>query len=437
MTQKGRSPLSKLALSQFNHSFGDLLSIRAVMSFFDRTLLEAIFEMIMWFGRPASDYVNFERSARAAYHFLEKGNQIKPKDIALRFYLVIDKVTPALNKSILARKEAERVPECDADTRIKKYLEYYKVMYEGLLPFICAPIIYAFGISKHIKDKAFIPGNDGKVDLKAINKMEKWLDYPENRLSIGLNSHVRNAFAHENYEILDNAQVSLWDKNPYKPQKSWGPEIWRLDTLVELCDQLWVNALGIICALVLYNVNNRQIIEDRGWMPPLQRHQLRGDELKNAIDVIADELGFHLKTMDLLPNGVCMILSVKSKGIDQEAELTLGGTTTIQLFKIPLWYEEKRVIDQCVIMLYRLMPYFDVRNEVSIRVMSLDSIPLGTLITDFYTFSSLQLASLKPEAIESIRHAFKVDTLKECVTFVEKEGIPRYIGTRPMKPSKP
>jgi hypothetical protein len=141
-----------------------------------------------------------------------------------------------------------QVPEDDADTRIKKYLEYYKVMYEGLLPLICAPVVHAFATAKHVKDKAFIPKGDGKVGLNALNKMGKWLIYPENRLAIGLNSHIRNAYAHESYRILDDARLELWDQDPYHPNRSWGPEVWSLDQLAKLCDQLWVNALGITCA---------------------------------------------------------------------------------------------------------------------------------------------------------------------------------------------
>ena len=41
---------------------------------------------------------------------------------------------------------------------------------------------------------------------------------------------------------------------------------------------------------------------------------------------------------------------------------------------------------------------------------------------------------IKPEIVDSIRHAFKIDTLRDCVTFVEKEGTPKFIGTRPVTP---
>ena len=63
--------------------------------------------------------------------------------------------------------------------------------------------------------------------------------------------------------------------------------------------------------------------------------------------------------METLPNGVSITLSTKSKGIDQESELYMGYKNYTNLFKIPMWYEEKRVIDQLTIMLHRLTPYFE------------------------------------------------------------------------------
>lgn len=300
-------------------------------------------------------------------------------------------------------------------------------MYEGLLPFVCASVIYAFGLAKNIKDRAFRPDGDGKVDLNAISKMNEFLVYTENRLAIGLNSHLRNAYAHNNYRILDDAQVELWDR-------SWGPEIWQLDQLIKQCDQLWVNALGITCALVLYDINNRRIIEDKGWVPRTQAFRLRRQELNNVIEAIADELGFYLKEMETLPNGVSITLSTKSKGIDQESELCMGYKSHTNLFKIPMWYEEKRVIDQLILILHRLIPCFETQNEVSIHVASPDDVPLGALITDFHTLIGLQLKDTKMETVESIRQVFKTDTLGDCTTWVEKEGAPRFVGTGPAIP---
>ena len=427
MPQTRRSPITKFALPQFHKSFDDLLSVQAFITPFSRLLLETIYERIMWFGRTKHDYNVFERTARVAYHFLEDGSKADPKAVAKQFYAVINKVIPALNESCRAQIEAEQIPKDNADDQIEKYLNYYKVMYEGFLPFVCAPIIYAFGLAKNTQDKAFTPNINGKINLHAIIKMNKWLVYSENRLAIGLHGHVRNAYAHNNYRILDDAKVELWDRD-------WGPEIWQLNQLIHLCDQLWVNALGITCALVLYDINNIQLVRARGWLTPTQTPSLRRRELNTAIEAIVDELGFYLKKVEALPNEVSITLSTKPKGIDQEGKLYKGYKSHTDLFKIPIRYEEKRVIDQLMIMLHRLGPYFEIKNEVSINVVSWDNVPLGLLITDFCTFIGLQLKDTKPETVDGIRQVFKTDTLGGCVTFIEKEGTPRFVGRGPARP---
>ena len=115
----------------------------------------------------------------------------------------------------------------------------------------------------------------------------------------------------------------------------------------------------------------------------------------------------------------------------------MGFKSYTDLFKIPMRSEEKRVIDQLTIMLHRLIPYFETQNEVSIDIVSPDDISLGSLITDFRTLIGLQLKDAKPETVESVRQVFKTDTLGGCTTFVEKEGVPRFVGRGPAKSGKP
>lgn len=434
MQQPQHSPIVMLALPQFKHTFGDLLSIRSLITDFSRSLIEGIFENIMWFGRTSNDYRNFERTARAAYHFLEEGSKVKHKDIVQKYALVADQIMPAWNNSGEALNEAIRVPETEADTRIRKYLEFYKVMYEGLLRVICAPVVYAFAVANKIKDRAFIPDDNGRIGLNTLKSMEKWLVYSENRLAIGLNNHVRNAYAHEHYRILDDAKVELWDPDHYRPNRSWGPEIWPLEELIKLCDQLWVNALGITCSLILYDINNRQIAAERGWVPPIKPRRLRREELKVTTSTVAKELGFHMEKISILNNKLSITLSTEPEGIDQDSDLYMGYKDHTRLFKVRMWYEEKRVIDQLTALLHRLIPYFETKTEVSIHVVSWDDSPLGVLITDLSTISGLQLKNINPETVESIRHIFKADTLGDSVTYVEKKGAPRFFGMVPSIP---
>ncbi len=434
MPKPRHSPIAMLAFPQFQHDFGDLLNSNALITDFTRSLIDGIFENIMWFDRTNTDHKQFERTARAAYHFLQEGNKTKPKEIAQQYSLIVDNIIPALNNSGLTLSEAKNVPSEDPDNRIRKYLESYKVMYEGLLCLICAPVIYAFGISKRVKDKDFIPDDNGRISLKTLKTMEKLIVYSDNRLAIGLNSHIRNAYSHENYRILDDANVELWDPNRYKPKKSWDPEIWPLEKLIELNNQLWINALGIICSLILYDINNRRIATDRGWITSKQLPRLRREELNNTIDDIADKLGFYMKGLTVLNNQTSIVLSPKSKGIDQDSDLYMGFKDHTRLYKVKMWSEEKRIIDQLTRMLITLIPYIEAESEVAINIVSHEDVSLGSLSVDLPNIINLNLTDTEPETVNRIRYIYKTDTIGETITYVEKKGTPRFVGIGPTMP---
>jgi hypothetical protein len=420
-----RSPLVKLALPQFKRTFSDLFSIRATILPFDRVLIEAIFEQIMWFGREKRDYNDFEKTARTSYFFLDQGSQTKYSAVAQEFLKVMEQIVPAYNRSLAAFNTARSLVKDNLDGQIKDYLDYYKTMYEGLLPTILAPIVYAFASAKHLDNKRLKPRADGKIDLGALDIVGRWLAYPENRLSIGLNNHVRNAYAHETYKILDGGKVELWDIDPHRPEKKWGPEIWVLDDLIKLCDKLWINALGIICGLILYKLNNWHIIESRGLFQPTQPPELRRGELEAALSNICSDLGFNLSCISIIPSKVAIELSTESKGIDQEAKLYLGYRYSVQVYKIPVKYVERKVVVQIVKFLYQLIPYFPKGTEVSIRVVTPKGEVLGDIVIDLETFARLNIKDTEEHTVEEIRHTFKLDTIGDSTTYIRIEETPR------------
>jgi hypothetical protein len=432
MREMKHSPLVEIAPLRFRYSFGDLISVNAISTYFDQTLLNYIFEKVMWFGRPESNYTEFEQSARAAYQFLKEGAQIKPKEVANQFYFVIERVQLAINKAILAQGKAKNVPPNDVDNQIQEHLAYYKVLCEALLPLVCAPVLYAFGISKNIKESVFIPSVDGKVNLKAIKRMEKWLAYHGNQLDSGFNEHVRNAYAHESFRILDDGKVELIDRDPHNPKKCWGPEVWSFEQLATLCDKLWINTLGITCGLLIYMINNQGELEKKGWIPSIEHIKLRQEELQNYIEALSDRFGFDTSEVSLLPSKISLTLIPRGKGIDQDTDLLMAGETLVNIFRQRIWYEERRVIDQVVPMLYELVAVLDQDCEIDIRLIK-GTDPIGELMTDAGMVSKLPIREFSSTTIDTVRNRFKVDTLGDSITYVEKRGTPRHIETRPVR----
>ena len=181
----------------------------------------------------------------------------------------------------------------------------------------------------------------------------------------------------------------------------------------------------------MYDVNNRRIMEDRGWISSIPTPPLRRKEINATVDSLANELGFYMDSLEIVPNHISLNLRTKSKGIELDAEQIMGYKTHTEYLKIPIWYEERRVIDQLTKMLHRLIPYFEDQNEVSFCITTIDNTPVGTLTTDFGTLISLNLSDTKSDTVESVRHNFKTDTLGDSTTFIEFEGAPRLVGIGP------
>jgi len=340
-----KTPIKRLAITEFRRQFGDLFSIKAEIDDFERILIENTYEL-MWLNKYSkSDLKKKKKTVRASFSFLDKGFLVSPKKVAMAFTGSIELVPPALNNSWSKKVNAESVSPIDFDEQIERYLSFYKTMYEGLIPVIMAPIVYSFALYRKISNiSSFKPHSDGRISLNAINKMDKWRIRPQNRLAIGLNNHIRNAYSHERYRILDDAKVEMWDKNIHK-KKKWGPEIWSLEELKDICNLLWHNSQAITCALALFSINNKKTIHARGWFTPSPVPQLREAELRSSLEQFAGKLSFKLKNHEINEKNINLTLATKPKGINQESEIFVGGKIPRKFIQ-PIRYVEVPVIEQ-------------------------------------------------------------------------------------------
>ncbi len=208
-----KSPLRFVALNLFTEEFGDLVSVRAEITPFERSLIEGAYELL-WldtFDRAAR--VSWAQTLRAAFRILDNGALKEPQLVWESYIRVVNELVPSLRSSFEKRRSL-KAKNVDNDALIESQLNSYKSVYEGLLPLIFAPVVHAFGVANDPEEKAFLPRQDGRINLLAIRKMEKWVRPPQNRLAVGLNQHVRNAYSHEYYRVLDHGRVSMRDVNP-------------------------------------------------------------------------------------------------------------------------------------------------------------------------------------------------------------------------------
>ena len=319
-----KSPIRFVALKLFTDSFGDLVSVRAEITPFERSLIEGTYELL-WldmFDGPAQ--MSWAQTLRAAFRLLDNGALKEPQLVWESYTKVVNEVVPALKRSFEKRREVKQ-KEIDDDALIERHLTSYKSIYEGLLPTILAPVVYAFGLVNDPDEKAFMPRQDGKITLGAIRKMERWVRPPQNRLALGLNNHVRNAYSHDYYQILDHGRVVMHDVNPRSGRTVWGPETWTSQELSELCDQAWLNSLAIVCALAVYGLNYRKVAIARGWGEPATSPVMRERDLKRILESFADEASFDVKEWSQSDHEFRLKLTIRMEGADQDEAVYIGG----------------------------------------------------------------------------------------------------------------
>ncbi len=416
-----KSPIRSVGLKLFLDRFGALLSVRAEITQFERSLIEGTYEILWRDMVDGSARRSWEETLRAAFHILDSGALKKPQAVWESYIKIVNQIVPALHKCFDKRREIKE-KHIGNDTLIEACLSTYKTIYEAFLPLIMAPVVYAFGIGNDPDEKGFVPRQDGRIKLTAIKKMEKWLRPPQNRLAIGLNNHIRNAYSHEYYEIMDGGRVVMWDVSPRSGKTVWGREVLTTQDLSELCDQVWVNSLAVTCALVLYGINNRKIAMARGWGTPSTPPVLRDRDFKMTLEFFADEAGFDVKGFSRADLEFQLKLASRMKGLDQDEEVYMGGDSRARRFKVTVKYVESRVLDQSVRLLQKIEQYLDDVNTIHVYVSTASGEQLGELKTTKRVIDNLRGPQFQD--ISEARKLFEIDTLGENIMHVRIENPP-------------
>jgi len=395
-----KSPIKILSIRTFRKRYGSMLGSRAEISDFEKTLIESNYNLMWLDGFEQSDYEDVKRTAIAANYFLEKGTIVKHRNVVEAVFNIGNSIILELNKCILVRKKIRELETTISDDRIEQNLKFYQTIYEALMPLILSPIVFAFSLHNNIKDKSFVPREDGRIKLDVINKMEKWILAPQNRLARGLNNHIRNAYAHSSYRILDGGNVELIDVNPHKPDQKWGPETWSLVQLEKLTHKLWVNVFGILDGLIIFIMNNRKLARGSNWKEPKPLSvKLRKDEFHLTVEKFCYGLSLTLK--DSNNNSGCFLkMETQPKGIDQTEKMVLVyADKSSRNIDIPVVYKEQLILDQVISLLQELSSFFTAEDKFQVIVDDYKKIRVGQLEGEFQDIPKINSTKESTESI--------------------------------------
>lgn len=363
---KNSPPFQDLAFPEFKRQFGDLFSVRARVEDYEYGMVVGVMNSLFLMNLEPGDHKHWERTVRAAHYYLDRGALKSARAVSEAYMRIVDDIPLALNRVVEKRLAADKAGTDDA--RIEANLSLYKTLYEGLMTLLVAPVIVGFSLTYNSKSKEFTPKPDGRVNLRAIESMEKWMLYPSNHLKEGLNAHVRNAFSHERYRILDGGRVEMWDED-HRGRPTWGPEVWALSKLEALCQRLHLTSLAVVAALVLFGANYRQLIADRGWVPQgLRRQPLRMEQAQQIMENYAEYNGFLVSEFDRDGGTLRMGLQTQHRGIDQEEEIIVGGEGWGRVYKKPVKYEQLLVAEQVVGIIQRAAHNMEDVSKFSVTV---------------------------------------------------------------------
>ncbi|HEY3305493.1 MAG TPA: hypothetical protein VGL70_18375 [Candidatus Binatia bacterium] len=118
--------------------------------------------------------------------------------------------------------------------------------------------------------------------------------------------------------------------------------------LVEECEALWRNALGIVNAWALFSINNRKIIEQGKYSDslPIAREPLRTEEIKDFSEVVLSERGLDIISFQFEDEQLILKLRCQLKGVDQDSKMFMQSGHSVRKFIVTMKYHEVTIIEQ-------------------------------------------------------------------------------------------
>ncbi len=416
-----KSLMRKIAFPRFLNSFADLVSHHPQITTYEAEIIQATYELV-FFGHYSKDQTDsLINTARVAYKIMESGAVTDFDVVATAFLINSERAIRQTNRCWGARVKA--LQDQELDSRIERFLHLYKTLYEALAPIVLAPVVVALGVVMHSNQSLYKLDRDGRVRLSALEKIQHYSQSSRKQLSIGLNSHLRNAFSHDRFRLMDGGKVELWDTHPGSCSLTWGPETWSVTDVEKICESLWRNCLGLLYAWAIFSINNRQLMNKSGLISRVQpaHDPVRSDELRQAAEHYSGYRGFRIKDFSFSNGAVILKLQTIMRGVDQDSEILMSQRGNVTKYTVKMEYLDLPVIDQLVGLLQELEHQLGEVFDFDIAVINPQGLNIGRLV------GNTDVIPEKKIPIDELRKRFIIDTIPYTTMPVLVESYPREI----------
>ena len=321
-----------------------------------------------------------------------------------------------LGKVVWETRDAE-----EPDRRFRPLLDLYSCLYERLYHLVAAPLAFANALLHSSIDPRSLIEHDGRVRPKVMEDLETSRGFPRGLLTGGLERHLRNSISHGRYETLSRDVIRMEDRFP-SGQISWGPHTFTYHELQDRVFQLQFTCEVLLAALIMFEVNNHQVIRERGFVSPIQR-RMRPDIAKAYIEKFAEVHGFECKEVSEPGHETLMIrVTISGKRSGPAGEIFVGGEGWARKYLEDIRTEDSPIRQQAYGLLQMTLDVHDTYKVVVLEVEREDGTNVGRIVADREAREHIFDGT---KSIEEICSLLTEDTLPDEMIPVIIRGIPR------------
>lgn len=399
---------------------GFLISARGKIQFHHLRSLEDIIYHLWISGVDQHEWV---RRVQAALFLLEGGFNMHPREIARIYYDTVRELTPiqmevyGLAGEVWSSNDAK-----EPDRRFGPLLGLYSCLYERFYPLLTAPFIAADALLRTKTKLQELISGEGRVRPSIVEKLEVDRGYPRGLLTAGLERHLRNSIAHGRYKVLSRELIQMEDRDPRSGRITWGPHVFDYYELRERVFQFQFTCEGLLTALIMFDVNNHQVIRERGFVTPRQLRR-RLDIAEVILQGFAEAHGFHCEEVTE-PDFNTLKIKVRISGERREhpEEILVGGSGWARRYTLEVRTEESPIRNQAYGLLQTTLDIHDSYGLVILEVLNTDGSFAGKVVADW---PARQQIFERKKPIEEVRSLLTEDTLPDEAMPVVIRGIPR------------